>query len=169
MRMTSERKIEANQQNALRSTGPKSPKGKARVGQNALKHGLLSRETLLAGEDQEDLKTLAKAIRADLKPQDAHERILVAVMIRDLWRRRRVARVERRLFKDWDVSLLATLTRYEASIEHSYYRAFHELQRLQLARCGGRVPPPLALDVTVSGGDDDDSDHPAAALRARPM
>src|SRR5260370_28601762 len=143
--MTSERKIEANGQNALRSTGPKSPKGKARVGQNALKHGLLSRKTLLKDEDEEDLKTLAKALRADLKPQGAHERILVAVMIREVWRRRRIAHAERGLFKYPDFSTLATLARYEAGIERSYYRAFHQVQRLQLARFGGRVSPPLAL------------------------
>src|SRR5262245_2769465 len=52
-----------------------------------------------------------------------------------------------------------TLSRYEASLERSYYRAFHELQRLQEARRGGHVPLPLALDVTVSGLDDGGTDR----------
>ena len=38
--MTSARKIQANQKNALRSTGPRSNAGKARSRRNALKHGL---------------------------------------------------------------------------------------------------------------------------------
>ena len=49
--MTSEKKIEANRQNERKSTGPKSPEGKAAVRLNALKHGLLSQQVLLPGED----------------------------------------------------------------------------------------------------------------------
>jgi hypothetical protein len=51
--MTSTRKSEANRRNALKSTGPKTPEGQAVVRFNALKHGLLSREVLLPGEDEE--------------------------------------------------------------------------------------------------------------------
>lgn len=44
--MTSERKMEANRQNAKRSTGPKTEIGKARSSRNARQHGLsrLNRE-----------------------------------------------------------------------------------------------------------------------------
>jgi hypothetical protein len=38
--MASQRKIEANRRNALRSTGPRTDAGKARSRRNALKHGL---------------------------------------------------------------------------------------------------------------------------------
>ena len=43
-----------------------------------------------------------------------------------------------------------TLARYEAAIDRGLYRALHELQRLQKARLGGDVLPPLAVDVDVS-------------------
>lgn len=44
------------------------------------------------------------------------------------------------------------LSRYEVSIERSLYRALHELQRLQAARrAEGKVSPPVAVDVEVSG------------------
>lgn len=62
-------------------------------------------------------------------------------------------------------SVFTTLSRYEATIERSYYRALHELQRLQHARLGGRVPPPLALDVTVSGRHDGEPDGSGSASR----
>ncbi len=40
------------------------------------------------------------------------------------------------------------LSRYEANIERSMYKALHELQRLQAAERDGDVSPPAALDVT---------------------
>src|SRR5262249_38087282 len=61
-----------------------------------------------------------------------------------------------------------TLSRYEASFERSYYRALHELQRLQHARLGGHVPPPLAVDVTVSGPDTGGADDPGQGGGAQP-
>jgi hypothetical protein len=48
--MTSDKKAQANRRNALQSTGPKTPEGKAAVRWNALKHGLLSKESLCRGK-----------------------------------------------------------------------------------------------------------------------
>jgi hypothetical protein len=45
----------------------------------------------------------------------------------------------------------SNLSRYEASIERSLYRAIHELQRLQAARQGHVVPPPQSIDLDVAG------------------
>ena len=56
--MTSAKKAQANRQNALKSTGPKTPEGKANVRQNALKHGLLAQEVLLSEDDEEALREL---------------------------------------------------------------------------------------------------------------
>jgi hypothetical protein len=44
--MTSEAQLAANRLNARKSTGPRTPAGKAAVGLNNMKHGLLSRESL---------------------------------------------------------------------------------------------------------------------------
>ena len=46
----------------------------------------------------------------------------------------------------------AKLSRYETSLERSLYKALHEFQRLQAARNGERVLPPVVVDVTVNEG-----------------
>jgi hypothetical protein len=46
---------------------------------------------------------------------------------------------------------LATLSRYETSIERSVFKALHELERRQALRQGKEVPVPLAVDIDVSG------------------
>jgi hypothetical protein len=49
------------------------------------------------------------------------------------------------------------LSRYETAIERSLYKALHELQCLQASRrAEGNVPPPVAVDVEVSGVSRDD-------------
>jgi hypothetical protein len=46
----------------------------------------------------------------------------------------------------------STLSRYATTMWRSLYRALHEVQRLQAARHNeGHVPPPVAIDVNVSG------------------
>jgi hypothetical protein len=190
------------------------------VAQNALTHGLLSREILLPDEDPQVLQTLAEAVRAELNPEGAQEHLLVDMMIRAVWRLQRLGRVEAGVFA-WkhfgilaeragraarryergavsafsqeynqptipdsekyqvamtqakqmrtlreestaatlgltfiqgssSVDAFSKLSRYEAGIERSYYRALHELHRLQHRRLGGHVPPPLALEGSSS-------------------
>jgi hypothetical protein len=96
--MTSEKKAEANRRNALRSTGPKTPEGKAAVRLNALKHGLLSQEILLPGEDEEALMELGERLRDELQPVGELENLLVDRIIASYWRLRRLGRVEAGIF-----------------------------------------------------------------------
>src|SRR4028119_1382113 len=63
--MTSEGKAEANRRNALKSTGPKTPEGKSAVRLNAVRHGLLSKEVRLPGEDEEALRELGERLGAE--------------------------------------------------------------------------------------------------------
>lgn len=66
--MATTKQVEANRQNAKRSTGPKTAAGKAAVSGNALKHGLLTEAALLAGEDEEAFASLADDLLAELQP-----------------------------------------------------------------------------------------------------
>ena len=64
--MTTERQVEANRLNAIKSTGPRTPAGKAMVRHNAMKHGLLSRESLVKGESETELGDFGKRLLAQL-------------------------------------------------------------------------------------------------------
>src|ERR671920_1034231 len=96
--MSSARKAAANRQNALKSTGPKTPDGKAAVRLNALRHGLLSEEILLPGEDEGALRELAERLTAELQPVGELENLLVDRITSLLWRLRRLGRVEAGIF-----------------------------------------------------------------------
>jgi hypothetical protein len=159
--MTSDRRIEANRCNAQKSTGPRTPEGKAAVALNGMKHGLLSREALVQGEREVDLVNFGKRLRAQLAPVGELELLLADRIISCGWRLRRLLRVESRLFKEDGAQLeqafsnygrekMAVLSRYEATIERSLYKALNELQRLQAARRGNTVPSPEVVDVDVS-------------------
>ena len=95
--MTSE-KAQANRQNALKSTGPKTPEGKDAVRLNAMKHGLLCQEVLLPGEDEEALRELSEHLWTELKPVGEMENLLVDRIIVSHWRLRRLGRVEAGIF-----------------------------------------------------------------------
>ena len=96
--MTSERQKAANQANARRSTGPKTRKGKAIVRLNAVRHGLLTRDVVLPGEDADSFEDLWNQVRADLSPVGPIEEFLADCVINAMWRLRRLARAETALF-----------------------------------------------------------------------
>jgi hypothetical protein len=51
-----------------------------------------------------------------------------------------------------ETSVPSKLSGCETALERSLYKALHELQRLQVARrADGNAPPPVAIDVDVSG------------------
>ena len=96
--MTSDKQTRANRRNALKSTGPTTPEGKATASQNALTHGLLSREVLLPGEDGAALVELSGRLGEELRPVGELEGLLVERVIAAAWRLRRLGRVEAGIF-----------------------------------------------------------------------
>ncbi len=66
--MVSEKQFLANHRNARRSTGPKTPQGKAVSRSNAFRHGLLSEDVVISGEDPEKFAYLKTELEAELNP-----------------------------------------------------------------------------------------------------
>ena len=96
--MVSDRRLAANRSNALRSTGPKTPQGKAAVRHNALKHALLAKEVVITTgdgrEDPDEFSRLHAALTEDLQPVGLLEDMLVEKIAVSYWRLRRLLRVE---------------------------------------------------------------------------
>jgi hypothetical protein len=152
--MTSERKAEANRRNALKSTGPKTPEGKAAVRLNALKHGLLSQEILLPGEDEEALRELGERLRDELQPVGELENLLVDRIVSACWRLSRLGRVEAGIFA-WELyGEWASRARQEA--------------RCYTKQEGGWYEDPLA-DLRPTTVVTDQEKHQEAISKAREM
>ena len=97
--MTSEKQLVANQLNAQKSTGPKTDQGKAVSKYNALRHGLLSQEVVLPGEDESAFDELYEKFREELLPEGELEIQLVERIATLCWRLRRIGKVEAGIFE----------------------------------------------------------------------
>jgi len=67
----------ANRANALKSTGPKTPEGKAKSRANGLKHGLTGDGIVIPTEDAAELDLRFAALEAEMKPSGTMARQLV--------------------------------------------------------------------------------------------
>ena len=92
--MTTNAQMKANRNNAKKSTGPRTEEGKSRSAKNALKHGLLARDTVLPGEDPADFDRQLSSLEEDIQPANSLEFELVRQIADAQWRMRRLTRLE---------------------------------------------------------------------------
>lgn len=92
--MTTPKQIIANQQNALLSTGATTEEGKNIVAQNAIKHGIFTKDLIIAAgdgkESLEDYQELLNNLVISLNPTGQMQYILVEKIAVDCWRLKRV-------------------------------------------------------------------------------
>jgi hypothetical protein len=107
----------------------------AQTYERAFAEAYAHRDTTITDE-QKHQEALSKAQEMKAKQEDAETATLGRTFMRDADQ----------------ANAFSKLSRYETTIWRSLYKALHELQRLQAARhTEGHVPPPVALDVNVSG------------------
>ena len=92
--MRTEKQIHASRENAKKSTGPRTPEGKARSSKNALKHGLLSQDAVIPGEDPAEFDRHLTLYEDTYLPHNCIERELVRQIADAAWRMRRLSRIE---------------------------------------------------------------------------
>src|SRR5271155_3070673 len=157
--MATEKQIAANRLNSQKSTGPRTPEGRAAVRLNGVTHGLTAEPLVLKGESESDFKALFESLAAEYQPRTPTEETLVADLAMATWRRRRLYNMEAGYYNarlkelanyadeeklnnstrlglvaDSQNQTMALIGRQEARLERSYYRALHELQRLRKER-----------------------------------
>lgn len=159
--MTSEKQISANRQNALQSTGPHTPEGKAIVSRNATRHGILSKEIPFNKNEGKVLEEFRLRFYEELCPKGEYENLLVDRVVSSAWRLSRIIQVETTMFAV-DISQsfkgnakdsMSVLSRYELVLEKSLYRAYNELQRLQTMRKEATAETLEIIDYQKVDGD----------------
>jgi len=91
--MSTKAQIKANQQNAQKSTGPRTDEGKAAVSQNAVKHGLFAAEVVIQGENPADYELYHDKYLAELLPVGMVESMLAERIVSLAWRLQRTERM----------------------------------------------------------------------------
>jgi hypothetical protein len=154
--MATEKQFEANRQNAQKSTGPKTPEGRAAVRLNGVKHGLTAETIVLKGESQADFTNLLDSYEAEHDSATPTEEALVVQLALATWRLYHVEAgfytYKIKMLSDFGKGLnlddaeclgrvadcgsktLDMFNRQEGRLERTFYRALHELQRLRKER-----------------------------------
>jgi len=138
--MPTEAQINANRRNAQKSTGPKSPEGKATSALNALKSGIDAWSHIIPGEDPAELEALTAAFHNHYQPADPTQLALVDTLISTEWIQRRLRCIEAQLWNYQIECLDKNLTRAESidastqhnsSLGHAYQYALDPFSRIQ--------------------------------------
>jgi len=92
--MASQAQIIANRRNAQKSTGPRTPDGKAAVSQNHVKHGLTAANDVISSESQADFDLYRNQLIAELAPASSMESMLAERIIGLSWRLKRICFIQ---------------------------------------------------------------------------
>ena len=132
--------INANRQNAQKSTGPKTQAGKDRTRFNALTHGLRAESVILPGEDQSKFDQLLERLCNSWNPQDDMEKGLVEQIAVNQWKLARLDRAEARLHADPELDSAAFVVAIhrmyltQSRLERSISSTIADLQRYRQER-----------------------------------
>ena len=172
-------RAEASRRNGAKSRGPKTPDGKARSAQNALKHGLrAAKYVVLPEEDGAEFAALEAAMVEELAPVGALQTVLARRVAIAAWRLARADRIEVELFaeRSWGADpnpglalirdgngtrSFETLLRYRGAAMAEFWRALKTLKALQ-AEQAARQPAEAARAMAAPAS------RPGARVAHRP-
>ena len=99
LKPSSDRRVAANRRNALKSTGPKTPEGKARSAQNARRHGLSANNIVLSCEEKPVYLSMFRAFENYFRPSNEAERSILEELVAAKWQLRRAHRIYREQYE----------------------------------------------------------------------
>src|SRR5713226_474524 len=85
----SQKQTAANRRNAAKSTGPRTPEGRAAVRHNALRHGLRAETLVLNNEEQEQFVKLQHTLQSEHQPAGPTEQLVLNHLVVAAWRLQR--------------------------------------------------------------------------------
>jgi hypothetical protein len=157
--MATAAQVAASYANAQLSTGPVTAEGKARVAQNALRHGLTAKNLVVREDEHDEFEALRYELHSQIDPQGALESIAFDELFHAAWNLRRFRRLEAEatrgalddLKSPETAALLERIARYQGRALRAYSRALAELRTLQTDRTlkDMRVEPSLAETLPV--------------------
>jgi hypothetical protein len=119
--MATLKQLEANRRNAAKSTGPRTPSGKAIACMNALKTGMDAQSHVLPGESPAAFAALSAEYFERFSPSNPEQRALVDILISNEWLLRRLRRVEHQI---WDAEFQLLESRDYADKQRPYGETF---------------------------------------------
>jgi len=137
--MATQKQIEANRRNALKSHGPKTAAGRAAVRLNALKFGLRARTVVLPGESQLEFDRLCDDLQQEWQPRTRTEQFYLEQMAVSQWKLTRTEIAEKGIYAEdlcaeKQTKLLNSIWSAQHRLERAFARAQRELERLQEGR-----------------------------------
>jgi len=138
-RAISPRKLAANQANARHSTGPRTTEGKAKSGQNAIKHGIFAKRFLngASADDVAEIETAIQEMRDYYQPVGRLEEMLVEKIVVESARYARILGFEEQELSRKHAFFgvgLDRFGRYSTSTNRALSRAIEDLAGVQAAR-----------------------------------
>jgi hypothetical protein len=135
--------------------GVKTAEGKEISKYNAVRHGVLTR--ILLNHELDEAKIIQNKLLEEYQPQSITEELLIETLVIAYMRRQRACFQEINgigvLSYTSTSSGAETFLRYITTSERQFYRALHELQRIQAIRNGFK-PTSMAVDFIGANNSD---------------
>jgi hypothetical protein len=137
--MATKAQIEANRRNAEKSTGPRTPEGKARSSVNHRSHGFTTTNFFFSFEKSEQFDALLSDFVVQFRPACTFEQILVEKMAQNHWINLHAVALqtdflEKSVRNHFVTQHLGVLIRYQTAAERAFYKAYDELGKIQKER-----------------------------------
>ena len=140
----SPQKLNANRENAKKSTGPKTLRGKAHSRGNALKHGLTAKRVFFKADGtpiNQDLHELWNELRAKYGEGDVIATLLMDAIVVECWRQGKALDLEMAAFEKFspvNMSLyIPNLQRYRSASQRTLTKSLELLTKQQPAAASG--------------------------------
>ena len=171
--MATPAQIAANRENSKKSTGPRSPEGKAKSALNSVSYGFCASIIFLECEDPEEFYGLQHALTDEFQPATSTEQILVEKMVTNQWLSLRAVRLQSQILYVHQPLLtipkdLGLLIRYQTTADRAFHKAHTELLKVQKERKKSEIGfvPQNAGETPIQSPAQASEDAPSASQPA---